>query len=502
VTDDGATGAIDPTPRRRPGAIMSIRIIAFVAGLWLASSVAAAPAADTTLDARDVRADFRHLYAELRAAHADLYARRAKPEYDALYARMRRGFARPMTIDEVRRDFQRFVAYGNVAHARIDEADLAWEQYRERGGTAIPLQIRVSNGYVHVLRNLGDDRRIDAGDRLLAIDGRPIARVLDEIAVHLSVDNVYMRDTLMEQRFARLLWRQWGERAAFEVRVRKRDGHEATLRLAANSRGDAEAAMKQRPAFELDWDRREARLLDDGTAYLRPGPFYDNSEGAAHPWDNTAFVAFIDQSFKRFIDAGAGRLLIDLRDNPGGDNSFSDAMLAWFADRPFRFCSDFRIRSSRAAMASNAARLAHSAAGSISHQMDAAYRRHPFGETFSFPLPAAEPRKGQRFGGKVFMLINRHSYSNTANVAALAQDYGFARILGEETADLATTYGAMEQFTLPRSGIVVGFPKAHIVRPNGSLVARGVVPDVAIETPLLQDRSDPVLQAALEIVAR
>jgi C-terminal processing protease CtpA/Prc len=114
----------------------------------------------------------------------------------------------------------------------------------------------------------------------------------------------------------------------------------------------------------------------------------------------------------------------------------------------------------------------------------------------------AAPRPGKRYSGRVFLLINRHSYSNTVTVAALAQDYGFARILGEETADLATTYGAMESFELPRTGITVGFPKALIVRPSGDLAPRGVVPDVAIATPVVESADDPVLQRALEIVAR
>lgn len=60
----------------------------------------------------------------------------------------------------------------------------------------------------------------------------------------------------------------------------------------------------------------------------------------------------------------------------------------------------------------------------------------------------------------------------------------------------------MEQFTLSRTGIEVGFPKAHIVRVNGDVSARGVVPDIAIETPVVEPRSDVVLREALAIAAR
>ena len=85
-------------------------------------------------------------------------------------------------------------------------------------------------------------------------------------------------------------------------------------------------------------------------------------------------------------------------------------------------------------------------------------------------------------------------------MAALAQDYGFATILGEETSDLATSYGAMEQFDLSRTGISVGFPKAYLIRPSGSTEARGVRPDIAIETPAVPAREDIVLRQAQKIV--
>jgi hypothetical protein len=48
----------------------------------------------------------------------------------------------------------------------------------------------------------------------------------------------------------------------------------------------------------------------------------------------------------------------------------------------------------------------------------------------------------------------------------------------------------------------VGFPKAFIVRPSGDLAPRGVVPDVAIETPVVEGIDDPVLQRAVAIAGR
>ena len=116
-----------------------------------------------------------------------------------------------------------------------------------------------------------------------------------------------------------------------------------------------------------------------------------------------------------------------------------------------------------------------------------------------FEIPLTPPRAQGVFSGKTFVLVDRQSYSNAVAVAALIQDYRFGVILGEETSDMATTYGAMEQFRLDNTGLMVGYAKARIIRPNGELRSRGVVPDVAIQVPVRQDPSDPVLRRAIDI---
>jgi hypothetical protein len=98
------------------------------------------------------------------------------------------------------------------------------------------------------------------------------------------------------------------------------------------------------------------------------------------------------------------------------------------------------------------------------------------------------------------MLGKQRCAGNQKGTAAIVQDYQFGRVLGEPTSDLATTYGAMERFTLANSGLSVGFPKAYIVRPSGDARIQGVTPDIAITTPVIQTADDLVLQQALRII--
>jgi C-terminal processing protease CtpA/Prc len=96
------------------------------------------------------------------------------------------------------------------------------------------------------------------------------------------------------------------------------------------------------------------------------------------------------------------------------------------------------------------------------------------------------------------VIVNRYSFSNAVSAAALIQDYRFGAIMGEQTVDMATTYGAMERFTLPNTGIVVTYPKALIVRPNGKESAHPLSPDIPLPSPRVRGATDVMLEAAIE----
>lgn len=455
------------------------------------------------LSAEQLVEDFDALYRGLENAHYDLFALASRDRLDELHESIRADLARadrPLRRSEAEIVFQRFVAAADTAHARIDFPDAIWERYLSSGGTFLPLYPRLVDDRVFVAEIYADETQLRPGDELVAIDGIGAMEWIERTARNVSAESAFTAATLLEFWFPRLLWLEVGERRSFSLTARTSDG-EITETVATVTQQQMDSVRDAAPeAFAFDGQTREARLLPGAIAYLKPGPFYNVADPEAM-WDNTAFAEFVDEAFSEFLDGDASALLIDLRDNPGGDAVYSDLVMRWIADRPFSMASAFRIRSSAESAASNDARIdAHpELADGISGVFAKRYAETPLGETFELELPVTPPREKARFENDVFVLVNRHSYSNAVNFAAIVQDYGFGTILGEPTADLATVHGAMETFALPESGIVVGYPKALIVRPSGDEVPAGVAPDHVIEQPVAAS-TDVMLDAALNYV--
>jgi hypothetical protein len=454
----------------------------------------------------ELREDFARMYSGLRAAHFDLYAFTPKRELDRRYAEVLNKIDRPMTRLEAKVLFELFAAEVRMGHTRIDSPTAEWNAYRKSGGKGFPLAIRIVDGRVYVAENLSGLDAIRPGDEITRLNGLSMPSWLERTERHVSAETSYMADSIMEYDFAIYLWVELGAVDAFDIVTHRGSSPEQSTHLPARSSGEMEAAREvQAPGLDLENPLRDAQVLDGSVAYLRPGPFYNaEAKTGADEWDVSSFREFIDHAFDEFLAAGASRLIIDLRGNPGGDNLFSDVMVSWFATEPFRFASQFKIKVSAESIGANAARIAEDAeaAGPVSRQFADLYARSRIGDVVDFAIPEASPRAGKRFEGKVFVLIDRQSYSNAVAVAALVQDYRFGVIVGEATSDMATTYGAMEQFALKHTGLKVGYPKARLVRPNGDLRSRGVMPDIPIRVPIVQSPRDEVLQEAIAIARR
>nr|WP_307734710.1 S41 family peptidase [Massilia oculi] len=468
------------------------------AGAPAANAQAAASNTQTQsrLTVAQARADLDALFDTLEAAHYDLYAYRSREQYRAAFRTARASLTDPMTRLDLVRVMQPLVAFGRIGHARLEFPVSEYIAAAQQGGTVLPFDIRVEGERVFVTHSYLPGTSIAPGAELLGLDGAPASALVAEVSRFVSAERPYMVNAQLERYFPRWLWLIKGEIRDMEVRGLDPQGIPFIARVSGLPIMQVEP---RKSAWTEVLASRDVKLIDARTAYLRPGPFFEEGK---NPMDTGRFREFIDAAFARILEAGSQRVLVDLRANPGGDNSFSDLMVAWFADRPFRFSDDFSIKASPALRRQFERSLADKQDQTgIVTRMAGLIAARKDGDTVRVELPKASVRQ-PRFTGQVYVLVDRHSYSNATSVAAMIQDYGFGKVIGEETADVPTSYASSASFTLPHSGISVTYPKGYFVRPNGDRSVRGVLPDLRIAPEFMHQDPATVLDAALALIER
>lgn len=438
---------------------------------------------------QQVKEDLSYLYTTLQGAHYNLYVNKSKASYDSAYNRLYSSITDSMTKLEVTRLFQSFIALGEIAHCNTGfPAPAYFDSVIQHTNYMFPLNLSIVKGKVVVLNNYSTDLSIKPGDE---ISFDQFNQTLDMI----SGESRAMRGTVVDlYGFPRIYWWRFGSQRSFTIKVNQ----SRTVKLQGILAKDLEQQLqKVKPIFNM---KRSFRMIGS-IAYLHPGMFLNNNAAintSEHStFENNEFIHFIDSAFQQIHAAGARQLVIDLRGNPGGDNSFSDPMIAYFANQPFWFCRHFSVRTS-APTKQFWKDITDTSLLELKNQI----MSHADGDTFSVKFNTYSPRTDSlHFNGAVYALVDKYSYSNTVSVAAIIQDYHMGKILGEPTADVATTYGATHEIKLPHTGLDVSYPKALIIRPNGNKALKGVTPDVVLtDNPFTPQ--DEMLEAAIKYIGR
>lgn len=425
-----------------------------------------------------VLGDLETLYGSLPEVHYDLYAYTTEAAFAATYQRVKAEISNDsLSRLEATNHFQRLISAVNNGHTEIHFPSQSYIEYAEAGGTLFPLELAFENGKSLVRKNFSENDQIKIGSEVLSINGLKMREVLTRIYPQLSAERPYFKKAKIEvYSFPRCYWQVFGEHTNFEV----------TIRSAGTVKTYSLKAVDLIEGYEMKRSEvlSAAMQLDflEGAAYLNPGHFSGDEEQYQH---------FIDSAFTTIKKQGSQILILDLRNNGGGDNSFSDYLVSYIADQPFQWNGRFTLKTSQ--LLKEHVRKHNDTTAVYFQQI----LQHPNGSKYEYRFADYQPQaEHRRFHGKVYVLINRQSHSQAAVTAAQIQDYGFGTLVGEETGDYPSLYASQFPFSLPNTGIAVKVSKGYMVRVNGSTAARGVLPDMAIQDHLL-DEDDEILEGLL-----
>ena len=427
----------------------------------------------------DVLEDLQFLRSSLEEAHYNLYAYTSKEEFNQNFEKVKESINKDsLSLLETTSFLQAVISKANNGHTEIPFPGSVYIDYAYSGGTLFPLELAFEDDKAIIRKNWSDNEAIETCSEILSINDKPMDEVLQQIFPLISAERDYFKLTKLELfSFPRLYWQAFGQQDSFKVEI-KQNGEVQNHIIKSVSVIDG-YEKKRDEIFSQD---RKLEIFDN-SAYLKPGNFGGNVE---------QFRRFIDSSFVEINKANLSNLIIDLRNNLGGDNSFSDYLVSYIADRPFRWYSKFTLRTS--AFLKDHVRKNYDTTqvfwkSVLSHEDGTVY-------TYEFEKYNPQPEE-KRFMGEVYVLVNRQSHSQSAVTAAQIQDYNFGIIVGEETGDYPSLYASQFQYNLPNTGIPVKVSKGYIVRVNGSTIEQGVIPDIMIKDHLL-DESDEILNGLLK----
>ncbi len=250
------------------------------------------------------------------------------------------------------------------------------------------------------------------------------------------------------------------ENGAVRITVEAADGSRATATVALQP--SAELARRGAPLQALL--QRAAGMTEAWTAR---GKTYmwriDAASSTGVFWllscvDSPDYRAAVDAFFAAVHEAGATRVVLDLRFDGGGNSNVATAFLSHLPARSVRSYG-VEVRPSDAVTAQRGNDPAALAGAAVAHD-GALLVMQTAGTTLEVPA------KAPVFGGDVVVLVNGATFSSAGMVAVMLRDNGLARVAGAPMGADTGGYGDILRFETPALHLPFTVSYKRFTRPD------------------------------------
>ena len=394
-----------------------------------------------------------------------------------------------------------------------------FDAYLMKQVKSIPFYVMPIQGKFYVLFNGTTDTSILPGFEILAINGKPMREIADEIGEHFWTDGkiVTARSTVWQGSLFRSFYYSLIDSAQIlDFTFQDLEGNKVEKQFTGVSTLSAMYNYKKNPVNEEIYSLYKSKpskyglkILEDvpSTAVLTipgfGGKKIHTEEDAA-----TFMEDFMEKSMKKLEKEQIKNLVIELRYNRGGWDIMGTTLMSYL----LKDDQSLPYYGPSYAITNDSEFLQYSDLGGYDEaDIDRELEPLPDG-TFKLreevnPTFADIQKRPNAFTGNVYVLMDEYTSSAAVEFCAILKSNQLATLVGEETNG---TYGGFNstsfiKLTLPNSGIVVNTPlvRNHLaVDKKVQPLDRGVLPDHQVSFNL-QDvltRNDVQLQRVKELI--
>lgn len=336
-----------------------------------------------TFTARELQEDFQQMRRTIEKQHPAVYEFIDKRSFDRLFDRQFKLLNKPMSIDQFYRVTAPLVARIGCGHSSIRTPDYYWGK---APGKLLPLELHFINGKAYVLKIFGPQCSVSPGSEMITINRLPVSRIAEKLKAVIPADgyNDSYRTYRINQIFPYLYALFYGFPDAFTVTYKgpgqTNEQHTVLKTVDLETIGKAMEKWKSILTFDL--------LEEKNTAVLTMNNFY-------YYRDREKFFIFIDDAFNKIHELNIKNLILDVRDNDGGDPFCTSHLLSYLAPKPVPY----------------------------------------FIERYGKYAKLAEPVSlaDKAFKGKLYILINGKCFSSTSHFCSLLRYHKIGTFIGTET---------------------------------------------------------------------
>jgi hypothetical protein len=398
------------------------------------------PLTDRIFTVKELKEDVTHLIKSLETVHPNLYAYRTKSDFMKDLSNTIKKINRPMTRKEFGHIMIPVVNTLKHGHTNLNLPWADMDAYRKEGGTFIPFNTHINNNKLFVANSL--NKEIPPNAQVLSINGLSAQEILSMLRSYSNGEKNDYKDQVIESYFPRLVWHLFGGSGVpFKIAFVDSTGNQRKVKTAGLKLSEisfTKTLVQYNNPFEMHY-------INDTIAHLKYNLCTNYDE----------FKVFLNDHFKTISEKGIRNLIVDIRDNPGGNSGVNTLIFNYLTNKPYNNGED----------------------------------KPTIPDSVRYP-----------FNGKAYLLTSNKTFSSANMCASTFKCNKFGKVIGEETGGLTVSYGETYPVFLPNTKLIAGIATTKFVEACGVENGRGLIPDVIVEDNR-SNGTDKILEACIRMIS-
>lgn len=435
---------------------------------------------DRILSSNELRQDLLFLKNKLETLHPNLYLYSSKTKMDILFDSLSNSIIKPMTDLE-------FYKHISVLSSTIKDGHTNFlpgketMSYHDSFSKFLPYKLIISENKLLVDRVLTYENSIIRGSEIISINNISSKEIIEELKKRMVRDgnNQTYPYWILSKYFRNYFSFSYGHPTDFKIEYLQRDVTGTVVIKALSKDSISYYNIRNYPVIENSLQTEKGINLqiasDSIYAILKIRDFHRNV--LKHTYKQN-FKKEIRNAFREIEKIKPPYLILDIRDNQGGELAYGKLLVSNLINKPFSLIESY-------------------------YKVGASGIKYELKKTGGKFTGQLRPSK-KTFKGNLIVLINGGSFSNSGIVASCLKRNTKTTFVGEETGgNDKVLAGYIKEIILPFSQIEVQIPTKQFMLDNDlPLTGRGTIPDLPFQQNSSIDTSDATLNYVIKKIIK
>jgi len=425
----------------------------------------------------ELKQDLDFLFTTLENIHPDLYHYTSRETILAARLRVEKALNEPMTRLEFSRKLIPVVSLLKEGHTSLPFPQDERNNFLKQEGKVFPFDVLIRDNRLFITVNYSTDSTISKFAEIASINGIETPVLLDQLRPYISAELDHFRDIRIQRIFRALLWNALGFDGDYELELVEQgqlSKHSVTGITAKEFQAIAKAKTPQlflpNKPYTLQLTSGKIAVIDFRSMM-----------------DKKRFEKFLDSAFRVIKNEHIEHLVIDIRNNGGGNSELGDRLLNYISSKPYRQVDRMEIKASREMKTYFRKRhvrwyMYPVVPLAVFHKRARHYFFARPGKIQVVEMKRLQTPKNEklRFKGDSYLLTSHYTFSSANMLANTFKCYGMGTVVGEETGGVLIVFGDIIPIELPNTKLTAWCSYKKFVHPCADEQAHGVKPDVEI----------------------